>query len=820
MAYTKKLAAVSLVSLIACLSNEAILASGSKTASATTFQEFKLTPRVNFWGFSGDYTRGEGQVMFPILSNANHAFYFVAEGNKVVNDSDWLGGAGFGYRQICNNRIFGGYLIGDYQNSSENNGFYIANPGLEMLSDTWDIDVNGYLPFKQKKSYELQDVVASEDLGITNFVHFYGHNESDHIMQLFTGGHGKRFGEEAGRGFDGEIGRVIPHVDDLRVYLGGYHFDLDDADAVNGVEARAVYELNRYFALEGEYNYDNIKHSQAVVGLRFSLGGYSAEEHKHYGIATRLLYPIEHDLATGVSTAEIQSLQRITDLGEHPIHDNIQFFKPLALSTNKANDIGPKQGDGTFENPYIGFTPANVSGIPETIGPDPIDKHPLLYFAPGTYNFDGFTSRAIDQRFTLPTGWGMYGRMTNDYKTPAVGSARAIFIGGLDLAAGSAQTVIDSISIQNNKSNSDNAALYVVNVQDAILNNADIQNNAALANEESLVGIYANSSQLTLTNSSVLADCPQAVALPGLQIPPDSIIVAGIEMSNSTLNLNGNNSINSVANVSLSSASMYGLGIAANNSTINFNCTLADCDDAFGNKVNVSVTNDAVDGIAAGLGIADLVVIVGSRNTTIAPIGLNDKINFNSGVNTVSVAASAGSTAVGYGINVMGSGQDAVINFLGGTNSISVNTASTNVSSTSLGIGDAPIADYTRPGKGEINPPPVFPIVNFFGGTNSISVAATNSVGSSVSGGIVFGSPNLEGGIINIRPSTSEVTISSNTAGTQNYGILVSAPTPQLLIDGIAADVNTFASQVNFLTNTGGGFAIDFNGDTFPWPTP
>ena len=181
---------------------------GVKHASAPKqFQEFKLIPRVNLWGFSGDYTRGEGQAMFPICGDAGHALYFLAEGNKVVNDSEWMGGAGLGYRQVYDERIFGGYLIGNYHNSEENNGFYIGNLGLEMLGQAWDINVNGYLPFMQKKSIEVSNVIASEDLGIPNFVRFSGHNEFDHKFRAFTDGHGHQLGEEAGRGFDAEVGR-------------------------------------------------------------------------------------------------------------------------------------------------------------------------------------------------------------------------------------------------------------------------------------------------------------------------------------------------------------------------------------------------------------------------------------------------------------------------------------------------------------------------------------------------------------------------------------------------------------------------------------
>lgn len=608
MTYTKTLA-VSLVSLLACLAGQSalgittssnhVIKHPTKTSSSITitllrednvvrennvaqFQEFKLIPRVNLWGFGGDDTRGEGQAMIPIWGDAAHAFYFLTEGIKEVNTSEWMGGLGLGFRQVYNERIFGGYLIGDYQNSEENNGFYIANPGIEMLSQTWDVDINGFFPFKQKNSFEIHDFIASEDLGITNFVHFSGHNELDHMFRVFTGSDGHSLAEEAGRGFDAEIGRTIPRIENLRMYLGGYHFDTDDIGSINGIEGRAVYEFNGYFALEGEYNYDNVKHSQAVLGLRFTLGGYNAEEKKRYGISTRLFDPIEHDLVIG-STGRINigTASKTIDLGETTIHGKLWFFKQLTATTE--NDIGPGfvQGSGTFEDPYVGFTPANVGDINPNLGTT--DKFPLLYFAPGNYNFDGTGHGFQNGRFTLPSGWGMFGRADNTYESPAIGINRARFAGGLDLdgsTIGGDPTTLNSIAVINAKgATSDidfsNAALHVMNANNVVLQNVDIENgfSPAAPNAPAFTyGIYAKNSTLNFEQLDEISGGDTEII--GLADSHKFGNAVGLYTDSAVININGGMTTMSgtaVTDLAAVPNESIGIGIlATNNSFVNF----------------------------------------------------------------------------------------------------------------------------------------------------------------------------------------------------------------------------------------------------------
>lgn len=405
----KKLS-LSVVSFMACLGfagQSALAASPVTTQSLTpsqltNLQEFKLHPRLNVWGFTGNSTLVDGQFLMPVYGDQTRALYVAAEGNYVKNDSSWLGGLGAGYRQIVDNRIYGGYALVDSLHTPHNE-FTILKPGLEMLSNVWDVNVNGYLSLDSKKKIG-QGGWAGDDFGDYGFTRPTGHDYYDHFIQQY---------EEAGRGFDVEVARVIPHFEDVKLHVGVYHFDASNSGSTTGVGTRLTYDINKYAGVELADTYDNTKHNQFLVGVRFALGDYSKEEKQKFGIATRLLDPIGHDIVLTNSTL----FRNYVDKGERKEHDNVWYFKKGYVSGN-AKGTGTQQGAGTAENPYIGFTPGNYGAINPNIGV--IDKYPLMYFAPGTYNFIGFSSRGIDDRFNLPNGWGMYGKNDN-YTAPAIG---------------------------------------------------------------------------------------------------------------------------------------------------------------------------------------------------------------------------------------------------------------------------------------------------------------------------------------------------------------------------------------------------------------
>lgn len=638
---------------------------------------FKLQPRVSVWGFSGDNTLAAGQAMVPIYGDQSRSLYIAAESSYADKDRNWMFGTGLGYRQVVADRIWGGYTLLDYFYSQEN-VFPVINPGVEMLGNLWSLSANGYFPIHaQRKKGKLG--WAGDDFANYSYGRPTGHDFYDHKLQQY---------EEIGRGFDVQIGRVIPYIENAKLYLGGYHFDTPSCGAINGISSKLTYALNKYSSIELKDSYDNFNHNQLLVGVRFSLGDYSSEEKQLYGIATRLTDPIEHV----ISSSGLTIMKKFIDQGEQKEHDNVWYFKPTPPD---AATVNPTTGDGTYENPFVGFTPSNYDAISPHIGV--IDQDPLMYFAPGSYSFSGFYSRDINDRFNLPNGWGMYGR-TGDYKAPAQGQARATFLGGLDTDysedtnSGQKATTIDSISIKNYSTPSPSAneedegygyaALYANNASNLILKNTNLEaygygittinsvlnfdggfntvtaiaNNASKTNVS--YGIYARSSTVNFNggvNTIVsVADNPDNKTNKGY----------GVNAISSTVNFNGGiNTINaSSINTGEDESAVYAYGILANNSLINFNEGV--------NTVNSSAIDECLnksDSFSYGINID------------------NSTVNFNHGINTINSTGSKTDKLYAYGIysksdNSPNVSHKSTINFNNGINTINADVYSTAAS--------------------------------------------------------------------------------------------------------------------------------------------
>ena len=168
-------------------------------------------PRFTGWGF-GDLTNSEGllkgDLMFPFYTGGSKMPFIDIQGKGYTDDS-WMGGVGLGYRQLdyTHDRIWGGYLFGDYS-SIKSHKFWVLNPGIENLGKTWDFRGNVYIPLSSKKWIEEKYFDTSGD-----YVSFTGHEQYNRLYTPYR---------EIGYGVDGEIGYHIPKAKGLAAYLGGY----------------------------------------------------------------------------------------------------------------------------------------------------------------------------------------------------------------------------------------------------------------------------------------------------------------------------------------------------------------------------------------------------------------------------------------------------------------------------------------------------------------------------------------------------------------------------------------------------------------------
>lgn len=689
---------LSAVTLLSCLAAQEVFAISAvvqpRNQAPIDIQEFQLQPRLSLWGLTGNSTLAEGQFLVPLYGDRTRALYTIVEGNIVNNDSSWLGGVGFGYRQVFSERIYGGYALADYIGTTQN-GFVVINPGVEMLGNVWDINVNGYIPLDNRRKLGKEGW-AGDDFGDYSHTRPTGHDFYDHRIQEY---------EEPGRGLDFEVARVIPHFEDAKLHVGAYHFDTSDFGSINGVEARLTYILNKYTGIELQESCDNVKHNQLLAGVRFTLGDYSKEEKKKFGIASRLLDPIEHNrINSGLL------LVKDIDQGERKEHDNVWYFKQLNKKgkNGSAKDTGPQQGSGTAEDPFIGFTPGNYGAINPNMGT--IDKYPLMFFAPGSYNFGGFNTAP---RFDLPNGWGMYGK-TADYKSPAMGDERATFTGGLDLkynaGEGNAPTTLNSIRILNDQgatspSDHSSAALYVENAGNVILQNTDIQNNVvAPSSPEPTVmyvyGIYAKNSTINFESLNRATAGVNSVVVLSDQSKDDGRVVYA---TGSTINFDGGKNV-------ITGMSKKGFAINADHSTVNFN------------------------------GGENTIAIAGTLTEVFGIYASHSLINFNGGENAITGSIEHGN---GYGIDAYYS----TINFNGGRNVIA-----------GVGAGDQFESSYGIQVSNST--------INFNGGENTITGRATGDDNISAYGISAYSST------INFANSSSQKVTIGAVGTTKQYGIM------------------------------------------------
>lgn len=517
-------------SLIFC---EQILADADKNTLSANIEPFKIQSRFNLRALTGDKTFAEGQLLVPLLGDSNGILYGIADGNYVKNKSNWLVGAGLGYRSVVDDYILGAYIIGDYNKTPQSN-FLILNPGVEFLSSTWDFSINGYFPTDNHKI--LTSYWAGEDLGNYSYTRASGHNYYDHLFEV---------AEEPNKGFSFDVARVLPFNEDVKVHVGGYAFSTKTLGKTQGITSRVTYDLNKYSGIEAGYNYDKDRKGQFLVGLRFTLGGYSYEEKQSFGIVTRLLDPIERNEIYYVP------INRYSDEGEALQHDNVWYFKEGTTSG----------GSGTAEDPFVGFTPTTFKSINPNIGH--IDANPLMFFASGNYTFDGFKGERTDasgvvhyfqNRLVLPAGWGMYGKNSN-YTSPAMDDSRPKFIGGVDiLNGGSKVTELNSIYVFEDESSSDwnpkhnpISALYLVDAGTVNISNSKIENDADQAGaktaSEIVYGIFSENSTINFnaldkvnagSNYIIAKDDPDWTTE-----NPHSDFTIGIRSHYSTINFNG-----------------------------------------------------------------------------------------------------------------------------------------------------------------------------------------------------------------------------------------------------------------------------------------
>jgi hypothetical protein len=844
------------LALLSCLfADQSLAATSIPTAAAanstaiaapsTSMQEFQLAPAFDLWGYTGKHTVGDAQGLVPLIGDQNKVFYVAAEGKIASKNNGWMAGGGAGYRQVIDQRILGGYVVADHNNALDSRRFWVINPGIESLGMTWDFRVNGYFPTKRTWDEHDQFVDFEDHCGIYDHVRFEGHKQFDR-QALVT-----KDGEIiTGLGADAEIGRTIPLFDNLKGFVGGYYFNNKDAGHVGGGSARITWQATNNLGVEVIDTYDNQRHNTALVGIKLSLSSFGKDDVKKFGIDARLMDPIEHNIATAANGYTVPVMDN-TKIRFHPFgaeileHDNIWFFKQGAAGTN-GTTATVAAGDGTFENPFIGFNQPNVTVVTNNFGSIGAikDRFPLLYFAPGTYSLTGQGFANIG-RFSLPLGWGMFGRNAG-YNAPAFGDERALFEGGIDIMPATALqqgasdnsafvTTLNSIHVLNDVAvgsppDFSNSTVFIQNAGTVIIQNSMIESHVSAGKA---VGLSIENAVLTfekldckhdgdtLVNGtgSTEGDGIVAFALPTIGNSKTSPNIASVD--GATINFNGgNNTISGTGQLQgFGVLGLFALGTNAVNFNGGVNSIIAESTGTSASSDGIGITvSPTLSGTNANFalsfngGINNIQSFSNSIGTStginisagsdVSATQANVQLLFNGGLNVVT----GSSTAFGSGIQMAGATDNgAQVNmnliFSGGTNLIQAN------GSLAQGIS-------ISPGGSAANT--VLTTVDFDGGENTVSVNSSSLLGVGIGVGPATSSLGLT--TINFNGGTNNIIVEGLTA----FGLAINSQNTSKTFVNFNGGVNAVSANaltgsavgINIVTLDNAETDITFNGGT------
>lgn len=247
------------------------------SAQGTSAQRQKFQPYADL-GFKPGNRRGIGQLnlMIPLLQQGDWILF--ADLRGVADTERGLeGNAGLGYRGMIGTKyrwIYGGYAFFDARRTKSNKLYYQINPGVELLSEDFDVRANGYIPVGRTRHQLSGSTTSAGGAGQVQVV-------GTRIFMSVPGG-----GEEevSMAGVDAEAGVRIPWLGEpeVRLYAGGYAFFRPGVKPIIGPRFRAEARLfdlpllgpQSRFTFGIETSWDRVRKQQVYgfLNLRIPLG--------------------------------------------------------------------------------------------------------------------------------------------------------------------------------------------------------------------------------------------------------------------------------------------------------------------------------------------------------------------------------------------------------------------------------------------------------------------------------------------------------------------------------------------------------------------
>lgn len=503
-----------------------------------------LPPRFSAAAYTGVYTVGQADLMVSLDGDQQHNLYVNPQG-AYGSDQQWYGDVGLGYRWIKNDAaILGWYLFAGHSRVKNSSGFWITNPGLEVMGSRWDARINAYIPVAGR-SNEL----GIKDFNIVSTPVFTGHTEA--INTVFNEVNAI---QQIGNGADARVGYQFFHQVPLKGYAGTYFFAIPKTNNVFGGAAGVEYWFDDNIRVFANYSYDNYQHSNVVGGVGISFGGVR----KHWAdptLSERLTDPVDRYLANLGHGSGIPSKTLLYAMGRGSsseiISNSIAFFSQTGTPNTGGNLT---IANCTFENPCgpNDFTQTGVNSL------NPVLPNTMFYFNGGTY-----PANNIGNALTLNVGQSVFSR-TADYSAAVTGAARSTFNGAFTL---NGNNTLDNV-ILNNTLGAATTGISSSGGQNIVISNSQIGSSSLPYN----IGVGINSSAVTIERSNVFGTILGAGAqnngtliVESSQITGQGVDTIGLAVANSQAEVN-NSQINAFGTAG--STSIVGVN-AAGNSRVN-----------------------------------------------------------------------------------------------------------------------------------------------------------------------------------------------------------------------------------------------------------
>ncbi|HTY45042.1 MAG TPA: right-handed parallel beta-helix repeat-containing protein [Patescibacteria group bacterium] len=396
---------------------------------------------------------------------------------------------GAGIRHIFSDNYILGLNVFFDRKLSENDKWYSqVGTGVEFLSQPFDFRFNFYDPQTKAKALEATD---SYKLGPSSLLRVYNV-------------------EEPLRGYDFEFGvPLIPKELRSRIYFGGFFFNSRYGKDVNGWKVRSETDLNKWLAIDLNFNERNAGESEFIGGVRvtvpFALGKVrdmrnpfksSSMPNDSY-IKERLFERVVRDTDIRVISNGTSPIQSVPDMD--------------IIYVDNSN-TGTK--DGTLAHPWP--TMAEALSDPRYVGQGGTVKYIYVFRGTGDSYVGDFDLADTTVLWGSATTGGFKGLPVTDYPVVDADSGEYVIgmsdhntIQGLKLQHGGYGIYgkdITNATIHDNYITENGEGIRIVNTNALSTGGIEITNNTITGNTGLVSGIHIENNNNSFMSGLLIAD--------------------------------------------------------------------------------------------------------------------------------------------------------------------------------------------------------------------------------------------------------------------------------------------------------------------------